>query len=111
MPTDNQLTQSIMRRVYAIYILRRLLSPPAIKLYILAIFAGSLVRQVSLDNILANAGQTSGLFGFLNFWLTALAHTETLIQLAIALIVIILCFLLRDIYRNLASVTSAVPAK
>lgn len=99
---NTQLSKKIMRRIYLTYYLRLAFSPMAIKIYTLTILFLALSQLSSLPNIFTNMWGNPSFTGIINFWLSALSHTETSIQLIVLISIITLTFLSIDIYRNLS---------
>lgn len=69
-----------MRRVYTIFILRKIFNPVMYRVYLFAAFFGGIASLVSISNVLTNmpAGSFSELY---RFTLYAFAHTELLVQM------------------------------
>jgi hypothetical protein len=76
---DIELKKKIMKRVYTIFILRKIFRPVMYRLYLFAAFLGGIVSLVSISNVLTNMPADS--FAELySFALYAFAHTELLVQ-------------------------------
>lgn len=75
-----------MRRVYAVWLLRQLASPLALKSYVVFLLGLILKQQVSIIDVLGNTHDPS-------YFLYAFAQTETLVQIAtLGLLVVVLWF-------------------
>jgi len=90
-----------MRRIYVLHTARLLLSPIAIKIYAVLIFSSLISTKVSIYDVVANMTNIHSAYDFLNFWLSALTNTETIIQLGTIIIATTFVFICRDIYHNL----------
>ena len=102
----NHLSQSIMRRVYAIYVLRSLGSPIALKTYILVLFAAGVASLVSVGNVVANV-PTSGFYALYDFSIYALMHTELIVQMLMGGAIALLIWILRDCVRAVNALSHA----
>jgi hypothetical protein len=79
MKTETQLRKTIMRRVWAIYAMRKLMAPE-VRFVAFAAIMAAIVSSVSLPNIIANALRTSDI---VTFSLAALSNTTLYIQLGV----------------------------
>lgn len=77
--------RGIMRRVQAIWFLRRLFHPMLVKLYILAIVAAELATRISVPNVLANAPGVSDPWRNVGFFTSAFMKCDPIIKVFIAL--------------------------
>lgn len=86
-----------MRRIYAIYVLQRVLHPTLLKVYILGGAFLALVSYVSISNIFANApGNDIG--AWYNFTLTAFLNTELIVQGIAGSMALAAIFLMKDLF-------------
>ena len=92
-----KLKKSIMRRVRAVWFLRRVTSPVFVKLYIFIILGWQFAVNVSLSNIFANAPGLSDLGKNLIFFTNAFANTELTIKLVLISILAIFIWLCFDV--------------
>lgn len=92
--------QTVMRRVYMVYTLRRIFSPRAFKYYALITAGTFFVSVVSFQAIIENMPKTSNMSDYANFYESAFIHTE--VGTKIALVAIALAFLLivRDALKS-----------
>lgn len=84
-----------MRRIYTVYVLRRVTSPTAFRVYSLAAFSIAAVSLVSVENVIANL-PTGGFFALYDFSLYSFMHTELAVQLLIIGIIGSSLWLARD---------------
>lgn len=99
-----QLKQRIMRRVYFIYLLRKALSPKAVKLYIIALVAFELSPFspfISIEHVIANMPRFSDVPALLNFNLTAFLHTNLFIQMSLLAFALVCASFIYDALRVL----------
>ncbi len=82
MKTDQQLRDSIMRRVYAFYFLRQV-SAPTVRAVVLVLLALAFKNLVSVTDILTNASHTNGVFGFVYYAFSAFTGTNFLVQFTV----------------------------
>ena len=95
---NNQtLTKSIMRRVYALWLLRKATRPFAVKCYILAALTWQLVRTVSVPDVLANA-QGFAMTKNVSFLTYAFVHTEIVVQILVVGAVGVFALMFRDLF-------------
>jgi hypothetical protein len=80
-----QLTRSIMRRVYIVWLIKKVLSPFWVKTYILVALFWQLSNTVSVVNIFNNAPGLNNLGKNITFALNAFAGAEPIVQLYVAL--------------------------
>lgn len=95
--TSSKLRKKIMRRVYALYVMRRLLSPLALKAYTLVLLFTGTAALVSVSNVFKNMPQLGDVGGILYFSLAAFLNTEVLVQMLVVGMVIFLAMLARDV--------------
>ena len=96
---NDQLQKRIMRRVYAVFLIKRAVGPTALKLYTLMLASAGIVSLVSVGNVFAN--MPADIAGALTFVLYALSHTEFIIQLLVFGTLGAALWLIRDIIRGL----------
>jgi hypothetical protein len=94
------LTNRIMRRVYAVYVLRCVLHPTLCKLYGVLVAVGGVAVFVSFGSVLQNV--PSDISYFYSFFVYAFAHTEFIVQLLVVSAVLFLGWLVFDIVARLS---------
>jgi len=102
---ENNLRKSIMRRVYAVWALRKLTSPFFVKGYIFALLFYLMASEVSFVNVLTNAPGASDLFKNVKFFSNAVAMSEPIVQVYTILSVLIMALLARDVLAGRKSAT------
>ena len=93
------LEKRIMRRVYAVFIMRQLTRPMAVKLYGVCIAAFTLSFFVSFQNVIANMPSFSDFNRLYTFNVSAVTHTELVVQFILIALLGILVALSRDIMQ------------
>ncbi len=89
-----------MRRVYAAYILRRILTPLPLKLIALGALASFAAAFVSYGQIFQNLRGVDAARGFYRFGVVAFQNTEFAVQAMFVAGALLFVFLLRDIVRS-----------
>ena len=97
------LKKRIMRRAYAIFILRKVFHPTWVKVYIMVAVFWQLSQSVSVFNVFKNAPGSLG--GSLSFLMNAFVHTEIAVQLIVAAGAAIILWLVWDLGRSLQTTT------
>tara|TARA_Y100000310_G_scaffold345133_1_gene462084 strand:+ start:6000 stop:6341 length:342 start_codon:yes stop_codon:yes gene_type:complete len=100
----NQITiqkdkRAVMRRVYAVWVTRHLLSPFSVKCYTFLVLSLNLLATVSIGSVLANING-SGVIGFVMYMQYAFLSTGFIVQASILIVFVISVFLLKDIISN-----------
>jgi len=98
--TNNKLKKRIMRRIYVLFVLRKLINAKAMKAYTVTGFIYGVLSLVSIGNIVANMPQISDLSGLLTFVLYALTHTEFVVQILIFGTLAVSLWLVKDIAQE-----------
>jgi len=96
---NTQLKKRIMRRVYTTFLIRKILSPLAVKMYVLAAFVGFSVQFVSVGNVVANMPRLTDLSALYNFSTSAFLNTEFAMQILSAGVLVAIFLLLKDIVK------------
>lgn len=99
-----QLRNKIMRRVYILYVLRRALSPRAVKLYILGVFALELspfLPYLSIQNIFANMPPLYNPKALFVFHTVAFMHTQLIVQISLIAVGLVLATYVYSLVRSL----------
>ncbi len=96
---ERTIEQRVMAGVGVMYLVRRLVRPRALKVYILAASLITMVSLVSLPHILANL-LAVGIAGLPDFALTAVLRTGVAVQIGLVLCLITLGSFFRDMLRS-----------
>lgn len=94
---SNTLTTSIMRRVFALYIFRGLTSAFSLKAYVIGLSIFSIIERISLSDVLINMSSVKDFFSFYQFNISAILHTDMLVQGALALSMVLVLWLAFDV--------------
>jgi ubiquinone biosynthesis protein Coq4 len=95
-----QFKDSIMRRVYAVWFLKKVASPAAVKLALLGLFLLRLKEYVSVRHVIANAPSLTEIGVNLKFFASAFANAEFAVQfLSFGLATLSLWFV-ADLFRG-----------
>jgi len=100
---DIQFKKSIMRRVYVIWIFRRLTTPAMLKLYVFTTFMWQSAYYMSLPQVFANLPAITDVSANYSFAVTAFSRTELMMQVLFAGIVGIGAWFVSDLYRYTAT--------
>jgi len=100
---NNKLSKKIMRRVYAIYLVRQLANPLALKVYTLAAILVGITSLVSIGNIIANLPTAEGFYALYDFSRYAVLHTELAVQALLFGGVVCMMWLVLDCSRRINS--------
>lgn len=87
-----------MRRVYAIWLTRKLLSPMVLKSLIIIVFLQQIGQKVWVAKVFENAPSTVELSSFVNFYASALYNTTLAVQIFSVGIIVLLVWLFEDIF-------------
>ncbi len=93
------LTQKTMRRVYAIWVARALISPIFFKLYAIASAIFGMTRFVSFESVFKNIPAGNDFGAQFIFVRSALFHTEFLTLFLFCVSLAVFAFLCKDILR------------
>lgn len=101
----NKIQTQVMASVAVIYALRTLLGPTALKLYVLVLSVWGIGRLVWISKVFENLSKVekSGASAVGNFFLAAVEHTSTSVQLALAAAAIAALLLFFDVVRASAA--------
>lgn len=94
------LTQRIMRRVYAVWILKNVVRPLLIKGSIFVAFVWEMKQTVSLRHVFANIPDPTNVGAVYNFFSYAFAHTETAVQILSLGVAAVGLWMMRDIISS-----------
>jgi len=100
MTATTQLKNRIMRRVYAVWIIKKVFSPIVIKTAILLAFVWQMAALVSFTNVLAN---TNSIIDYNFFW-HAFLNTEMLTKVLLLGSIVLIALVARDIYKNFSGI-------
>ena len=90
-----------MRRVYALYVFRQLTQPASMRLVLLVLSIGGLFSSVSVGQVVRNMPSLSDISGITAFYLSALTHTNVVVQFLFLLLCVSAILLIRDIVASL----------
>ncbi len=90
------LKTKIMRRVYTIWVLRKMTSPRAAKFLIVVTSVWQFKENVFVSNVLSNMPSLVNIKGIYSFFLSAILHTQFIVQASILVGVLFSLLLLRD---------------
>ncbi len=102
---EQKLKSGIMRRTYAIWFTRKLLSPLVLKPLIVLAFLQQIASRVFVAKVLENAPSMSDVVAFLNFYASAISNTRVTVQLFSIGIVLLSIWLARDIFSQKKAVS------
>ncbi len=101
MRTNEEMQNSIMRRVWAVYFFRRLFSP-AVRVGVVLASAIILVGQVSVPDVMANAYNVADIMGLMTFAFSAFLDTSVMVQTAVVAAGLVTALSFTDLVRTLA---------
>ena len=93
---QSYLKTKVMRRVYAIWMLRKVTSPRVAKFLILVASVWQFKEYVFVSKVLANMPSPADLKATYSFFFSAVLHTQFMVQASILIGVIFALLLLRD---------------
>lgn len=76
--------EGIMRRIYVVYFMRKLVYPAIAEAVTLAGLAAAFVSFVSFNNVVQNAMSVVSVSAFMQYALSALMQTEVFMQIVLA---------------------------
>ena len=88
-----------MRRVWAVYVMRRAASP-MVRVGVLAASILAITASVSITNVVENLFATRGVVGVVNFSLSAITRTSFAVQVSSALVAVIILWFVTDTVRT-----------
>ena len=95
-PLYEKLEGRIMRRVYFIWLARKVASPRAFKAYSFVAFSLAFVSSVSVTNVIANAPQFGDVAKNVRFFVNAAVGTDTAVQFLLFGMSLTAVLLMRD---------------
>ncbi|MFC1720992.1 hypothetical protein ACFLY0_01855 [Patescibacteria group bacterium] len=96
----NTLHKKIMRNIYAIFILQKIINPTAFKLYVVMAFAWVGTLYVSFGNVFANMQSLSGASALYKYSISSFANTELIVQVLSVAMLVALVWFVRDIFKT-----------
>ena len=97
----DKLDKKIMRNVYAIFVLRKIINPVSIKLYTALVFAWLGTFYVSLKNVFANMSHSvADVTDLYHFSLSSFFNTELVVQVLTIGIVVMSFWFMKDVVKN-----------
>ncbi|MFQ5662069.1 MAG: hypothetical protein ACE5F2_02345 [Candidatus Paceibacteria bacterium] len=91
----------IMRRVYAVYALKRVLSRTAFKIYVAVALLFGIKTFIHVAAVAENMPDFSNLSGLYNFSLQAVVNTEITVQFIVFGVVALVVWTMRDAVKNI----------
>ena len=101
MSTTEQLKQRIMRRIYALYVLRLFTQSVSSRVALMLIALAGIASSVSVPNVLKNMPQVSDLPALSSFYLSAFSETTLAVQLLVFALLVSAMLLSRDLLVRL----------
>jgi len=95
-----KLTGRIMRRVYSVWVLKRLFSPVAVRVYILAALLWQSTQYVSLKYVFANAPGFESFGANYEFFMYAFSHTERVVPILLTGALAVGVWFAKDFYKD-----------
>lgn len=96
---NSRIEVTVMRRVRVLSFVRMLVSPAALRLYLLVVFSAALTSMVSISNIANNVPNIFEYERFLTYVVVAFSHTELAVQIIVVASALIGTMVLRDAMR------------
>ena len=96
---SSYLKTRIMRRVYAIYVLRKMLSPRSLKVAIILASLWQIHTHVAEKFVLANMPRVADIVAVAKFYLAAFLHTQSIVQVSILASGVLVLWLAKDVLR------------
>ena len=92
---------SIMRRVYFIWVLKKALSPTLVRLYILTLFIWQTSYKVSFANVFNNTPGFGDFAKNFTYFKYAFMHTEFIVQAALIAFLVVVALMCKDFGKYL----------
>ena len=106
--SHDELKRSVMRRVYAYWVLRRTFNSFSVRVYAMVASLIMLRQFVSVKHVLINSPSFFDLSATFGFWTHALVNAETGTQLALAALAVLGLWLMRDTARRISAGSRAL---
>ena len=98
-----QFTNRVMRRVYTMYLLKRIINPVAMRMYVLAAGLGLAASFIHVSSVMNNLTSITNASSLWTFSSTAFMHTELTTQLVLLVVALAATLLVRDTITSLQS--------
>jgi len=98
--TQDKLKQNIMRRVYVIYLIKRVTTPFLLKYYTFVFLVAFGAFTVSVKNVLLNMPHWRNINEVYGFYTSAFLHTQFAVQALIVGVSLIFFFIIKDIVSS-----------
>ena len=98
MQNYQKMNRQIMNRIHFVFWMRRVLSPTAVKLYLIGVGSLVILSYMSLGNVIANMPSILETRAFYHFTMSALFHTEAVAQVISFGMFAIMTLFVRDIF-------------
>ena len=95
------LQQRVMRRVYAIWALRKISSPAFLRAYIAVALLLQVFSGVSIVSVIHNATYTSSKLAIIDFFARAFLHTNLIVQSLLVGLAILMVWFVRDMFASM----------
>ena len=105
---DITLKNKIMRRVFALYLLKKAVNPMALQTYLLAFLTWQLFLYVSMPHVIANAPNILHGRAFMEFYFQSFLRTQFIVQVLAVGILSLVIWIARQVFYSLkrGSITS-----
>lgn len=100
MQDNHNLRRRIMRRVYAIWFAKKLLSPKAVKAYIFTGLVVQVLGVVSVRSVIANSPSLFDIPHTSQFLGNAFVNTDVVVQLSLSALILITTWTFYDMFRR-----------
>ena len=97
---EQNLKAAVMRRVYRVYFLRKIVTPCTVKTVAVLAFAVAGSYFVSLPHIFANARYATHFYDLIKFFTVAFLNTHFIVQVLSLGILALFAFAIRDVVRG-----------
>ena len=96
----NQLRQRIMRRIYALYVLRLLSQGAPSRVVLLTLSLAGLFSSVSVGNVFRNMPNLTDMSAVGNFYIYALSHADMFVKVVVILLLVSGLLIARDVVHS-----------
>ena len=98
---DLALKHKIMRRVFALYVLKKAVNPMALQTYLLAFLTWQLFLYVSMPHVIANAPNILHGRAFVEFYIQSFLRTHLIVQVLAVGILSLVIWIARQVVYSL----------
>ena len=98
--TSNNLSVRIMRRIYLIWILRRIKSPVFIKTVLLALVVWQSFSRISFFHIIRNSPSLLDPYASYEFFYSAFFNTELVVRVLVICFLAVILWIFRDFSKK-----------